>query len=115
MISPGEAFSMFEKWKAEGALLYLFSAHGKDKGRVQVAVSEVLGNSGTVRLVARKSAADSETISLNLMEAAFEYSDARETPDPDLAARGWVCFVTAFLPLGPTYLFAECVEEESHT
>jgi hypothetical protein len=109
MISPGEAFAIFEKWKAEGVLLYLFSAHDESKGRFQVAVSEVLSNSARLNLVARKPDAGVEPLSINLTGACFEYSDPRETPDPEVAAQGWVCFVTAFLPAGPTYLFAECV------
>lgn len=115
MISPGEAFSIFEKWQNEGSFLYLFTAAETGKVRVQAAVSEVIKNSSTLRIVARPSDRGTVMMSLDLKGASFEYSDTRETPDPELAAQGWVCFVTAFLPSGPTYLFAECVVEDNHT
>jgi hypothetical protein len=115
MISPGEAFSIFEKWQNEGSFLYLFTAAETGKARLQAAVSEVVKKSSTLRIVARPSDTDAVMMSIDLQGASFEYSDTRETPDPELAAQGWVCFLTAFLPSGSTYLFAECVVEDTHT
>lgn len=115
MISPGEAFSIFEKWQNEGSFLYLFTAAETGKTRLQAAVSEVVRNSSMLRIVAGPSDTHAVMMSIDLQGASFEYSDTRETPDPELAARGWVCFLTAFLPSGSTYLFAECVVEDNHT
>jgi hypothetical protein len=109
MISSQDAFLILEKWKKEKRFLYIFTSTPDGSAKFQALVSEVLRKSESLIVFAERSDGGTTELGIELKGAEFEYGDPRETFDPELAATGWVCFLSAFLPSGGSIMFAERV------
>ena len=108
MISSEEAFLIFDKWRSEGKLVYVWTvAPDGQRRRFQASFSEVLTTSRRLILWAEREGGETVGVEVELGGATFEYADTRETADPDLAAMAWVCFLSAFLPDGGAMMFGE--------
>lgn len=104
--SSAEAFSLFEKWKEEHTFLHVHTYSLAASNRFDAVVLTVLRDTGKLVLSVRALDGEEATFHIDLKGAMFEYADPRESPDPEISAVIWDCFLLARLPSGGSLIFA---------